>query len=68
MRMPFGIKPAAEHFQHRFDECIEGFSGVYAVADDALITAKGATYEEAVKNYDEKMLPLLKRCQEEILS
>ena len=64
LRMPFGIKPAAEHFQHRFDQCIEGLSGVSAVADDALITGKGATYEEAVKNYDENMLALLKRCQE----
>eukprot|EP00112_Aurelia_sp_Birch-Aquarium-sp1_P000710 Seg1069.4 transcript_id=Seg1069.4/GoldUCD/mRNA.D3Y31 product="putative protein K02A2.6" protein_id=Seg1069.4/GoldUCD/D3Y31 len=64
LRMPFGIKPASEHFQHRFDQCIEGLSGVYAVADDALITGRGATYEEAVKNHDENMLALLKRCQE----
>ena len=39
--MPFGIKPDAEHFQHRFDQCIEGLSCVYAVSDDALITGKG---------------------------
>ena len=64
LRMPFGIKPAAEHFQHRFDQCIEGLCGVYAVADDALITGKGATYEEAVKNHDNNMLALLNRCQE----
>ena len=62
--MPFGIKPASEHFQHSFDQCIEGLSGVYAVADDALITGKGETYEEAVKNHDENMLALLKQCQE----
>ena len=49
LRMPFGIKPASEHFQHRFDQCIEGLSGVYAYADDALITRKGEKYEEAVK-------------------
>ena len=49
LRMPFGIKPAVEHFQHRFDQFFRGLSGVYAVADDALITGKGATYQEAVK-------------------
>ena len=62
--MPFGIKPAAENFQHRLDQCIEGLSGVYAVADDALITGKGATYEEDVKNHDKNLLALLKLCQE----
>ena len=66
--MPFGIKPAAENFQHRFDQCIEGLSGVYAVADDALITGKGATYEEAVKNYDENMLALKRDAKREISS
>ncbi|XP_065061116.1 uncharacterized protein K02A2.6-like [Rhopilema esculentum] len=40
LRMPFGIKPASEHFQHEFDQCIEGLSGVYAVADDALVTGR----------------------------
>eukprot|EP00794_Sanderia_malayensis_P007649 gene7649-8489_t len=62
--MPFGIKPASEHFQHRFNQCIEGLWGVYAIADDALITGKGSTYEEAVKSHDENLLALLKRCQE----
>ena len=64
LRLPFRIKPAAERFQHKFDQCIEGLSGVYAVADDARITGKEATYEENVKNHDENMLALLKRCQE----
>ena len=64
LRMPFGIKPASEHFQHKFDQCIEGLSGVYAVADDALVTGRGETYKEAVKNHDMNMLALLKRCQQ----
>ena len=34
LRMSFGIKPASEHFQHKFDQCIEGLSGVYAVAEE----------------------------------
>eukprot|EP00794_Sanderia_malayensis_P017169 gene17169-18892_t len=68
LRMPLGIKPNSKHLQHRFEQCIEGLSGVYAIADDALITGKGATYEEAVKNHDENLLSLLKRCHEKISS
>ena len=64
LRMPFGIKPASEHFQHKFDQCIEGLSWIYAVADDVLITGKGETFDEAVKNHDENLLVLLQRCQE----
>eukprot|EP00112_Aurelia_sp_Birch-Aquarium-sp1_P004533 Seg1514.5 transcript_id=Seg1514.5/GoldUCD/mRNA.D3Y31 product="putative protein K02A2.6" pseudo=true protein_id=Seg1514.5/GoldUCD/D3Y31 len=64
LRMPFGIKPASEHFQQRFDQALEGLTGIYAVADDALVTGKGKTYSEAMKNHDESMIALLKRCQE----
>ena len=64
LRMPFGIKPASEHFQHRFDQALEGLSGIYAVADDALVTGKGKTLSEATRNHDENMIALLKRCQE----
>eukprot|EP00795_Rhopilema_esculentum_P001040 gene1039-15368_t len=43
---------------------IEGLSWVNAVADDVLVTGRGETYEEAVKNHDMNMLALLKRCQQ----
>ena len=59
-----GIKPASEHFQHRFDQALEDLTGVYAVADDALVIGKGRTCSEATKNHDENMIALLKRCQE----
>ena len=62
--MPFGIKPASEHFQHCFYQPLEGLSGIYAVADDALVTGKGKTRSEATRNHDEIMIALLKRCQE----
>eukprot|EP00112_Aurelia_sp_Birch-Aquarium-sp1_P011735 Seg247.5 transcript_id=Seg247.5/GoldUCD/mRNA.D3Y31 product="Retrovirus-related Pol polyprotein from transposon 297" pseudo=true protein_id=Seg247.5/GoldUCD/D3Y31 len=64
LRMPFGIKPASEHFQQRFDQALKGLTGIYAVADDALVTGKGKTYSEAMKNHDENMIALLKRCQD----
>lgn len=47
LRMPFGIKPASEHFQNQFDQALEGLTGIY----DALVTGKGKTYSEAMKNH-----------------
>ncbi len=38
--------------------------GVYAVADDVLVTGKGTNYAEAMKNHDDNMIALLNRCQE----
>ena len=63
LRMPFGIKPVSEH-SGPFDQCIEGLSGEYADADNALITGTEETHEEAVKDHDANMPALLKRCQE----
>ena len=40
---------------------------MYAVADDAIVTGRGETYEEAVKNHDMNMLALLKHCQQKNL-
>ena len=34
LKMPFGISPAPEYFQHRLDQAIEGLPGVRTVADD----------------------------------
>ena len=64
LRMPFGIKLASEHFQHHFNQALEGLSGIYAVADDALVTGKGKTLSEATRNHNENMIALLKRSQE----
>ena len=62
LRMPFGIKPASAHFQHRFDQALEGLIGIYAIADDAIVTGKGNTLSEAMKNCDTNMIAFLKRC------
>ena len=62
--MPFGIKSASEHCQYRFDQALEGLNGMYAIAYDALVTGKGNTLPEAMKNHDTNMIAFLKRCQE----
>ena len=63
LKMPFGISPAPEYFQHRLDQAIEGLPGVLMVADDILIIGEGDTVEDAVKDHDRKLIALLERCQ-----
>ena len=64
LRMPFGISPAPECFQRKLDQNLEGLKGIYKVADDILITGRGTTKDEAVKNHDANLLKLLERRQE----
>ena len=64
LKLPFGISPAPEYFQHCLDQAIEGLPGVCTVADDILITGEGDTLQEAVKDHDKNLLALLARCRE----
>ena len=64
LRMPFGISPVPECFQRKLDQNLEGLEGIYKVADDILITGRGTSKEEAVKNHDANLLKLLERCRE----
>jgi len=61
--MPFGISPAPECFQRKLDQNLQGFEGVYKVADDIVITGRGASKEEAVRNHDTNLVKLLERCR-----
>ena len=63
LRMPFGISPAPECFQRKLDQTLEGLEGIYKVADDILITGRGTSKEQAVKNHDANLLKLLERCR-----
>lgn len=64
LKLPFGISPAPEYFQHRLDQAIEGLPGVRTVADDILITGEGDTLQDAIKDHDKKLLALLARCRD----
>lgn len=62
--MPFGISPAPEYFQRKLDQNLEGLNGIYKIADDILITGRGTSIDEAVKDHDTNLVRLLDRCRE----
>ena len=66
--MPFRISLAPECFKRKLDQNLEGLEGIYKVADDILITVRGKSQEEAVKNHDVNLLKLLDRCRERNLT
>lgn len=64
-RLPFGISPAPEIFQHRLELAIQNLPGVKAVADDILISGEGDSDAEAIRNHDQKLINFLNRCREQ---
>ena len=63
LRMPYGISPAPECFQQQLDQCLEGLTGVYKIADDLLIVGQGSTVDEADRDHDKNLKNLLNRCR-----
>ena len=61
--MPFGISPAPEEFQQRFDTALAGLQGVVPIFDDILIYGVGETKAEAIENHDQWLITLLERCK-----
>ena len=61
-RMPFGICSAPEVFQRRMHQLIEGLQGVEVVADDFVVVGFGDTLDEAVKDHDQNLDAVLRRC------
>ena len=64
-RLPFGISPAPEIFQHRLELAIQNLPGVKAVADDILIYGEGDSDAEAIRDHDQKLINFLNRCSEQ---
>lgn len=62
-RMPFGISPANEIFQHKQNEILSGLKGVEAIADDLLVYGVGDTLDEAVKDHNKNLENLLERLE-----
>ena len=62
--MPFGISLVPEYFQRKLDHNLEGLNGIYKITDDILITGRGASIDEAVKDHDANLLKLLDRHRE----
>ena len=63
LRMPFGIKPAAEEYQRRQHEVLLGLKGVSVIADDILVYGCGDTAEEAMDDHDKNLAALLQRAK-----
>ena len=61
--MPFGISVAPEEFQRRLNDALIGLQGIQTVADDVLMYGTGDTYEEALRDHDDKLEKFLKVCQ-----
>jgi len=62
--MSFGISLAPEYFQRKLDQSLEGLNGIYKITDDILLTGRGASIDEAVKDHDANLLKLLDRHRE----
>ena len=62
--MPFGISLVPEYFQRKLDHNLEGLNGIYKITDDILITGRGESIDEAVKDHDANLLKLLDRHRE----
>ncbi|KAI4897681.1 hypothetical protein NFI96_029695 [Prochilodus magdalenae] len=63
LRMPFGIKPAAEEYQRRQHEVLQGLKGVAVIADDILVYGCGDTNEVAMMDHDINLTALLQRAR-----
>ena len=62
--MPFGIPLAPEYYQRKLDHSLEDLNGIYKITDDILITGRGASIDEAVKDHDANLLKVLDRHRE----
>lgn len=63
IRMPMGISPAPEVFQHRLTQALEGLPGIQIIADDILVCGEGDNDEAAEKDHDAKLRQLLDHCR-----
>lgn len=62
--MPFGISSAAEEFQKRIHEALEGIEGIINIADDILVFGSGEDKCSAEHDHDQNLRSLLQRCAE----
>ena len=58
-----GISPAAEEYQRRQIEALEGLNGVEVIADDILVFGSGETMEAAQADHDKNLEAVLQRAR-----
>ena len=64
LRLPYGVSSAAEEFQMRMQQALEGLDGIGNIADDVLVYGLGDSPEEAEADHDRNLRALLNRSQE----
>jgi len=62
-RPPFGLKVSSEIFQKRLTAALSGLHGVFAIADDLLITGSGDTMADAERDHAHNLQQLKERCK-----
>ena len=62
--MPFGRNVSSEIFQKKLFQCLDGLTGRHCVADDSMITGRGETENDALKDHNNKLIALMKRCRD----
>jgi hypothetical protein len=60
-RLPFGVKPAAEEYQRRQHDALQGLPGISIIADDILVYGCGALMEDVAQDHDHNLTQLLQR-------
>ena len=63
-RLPYGLSSSPEEYARRQDNALEGLKGVKTIADDMLVFGVGETTDEAVKDHNDNLRQLMKRCKE----
>ena len=61
LRLPFGINLAAEEFERKLHEKLEGLPGVAVIRDDILVTGCGENEDDANRNHEENLTRLLEQ-------
>ena len=64
LRLPFGLNVSAEIFQRKLHQVLSDIEGIACIADDIIVIGNGVDVEEATKIHDQRLLMLLKRCED----
>jgi len=62
-RLLFGLKVSSEIFQKRLNAALSGLHGVFAIADDLLITGRGDTMADSERDHAHNLQQLKERCK-----
>ena len=64
-RLPMGLNVSPELFAARIQAALSGLEGVYCIADDLLITGKGADMVAATRDHNDNLVQLFERCRQQ---